>query len=112
MSRLARTKMEGSGIVSEIIKQLAPLALSPIASAVGDRVGRWISPRKSGSGYKTMGMGYKTMGMGENLIKKKRSPKKKRVSQKKKKSPKKGGYVRRNSKKKAPRRRPVSRQRF
>ena len=98
MSRLARNKMEGSGYVSDLLKTLAPLALSPIASSVGERVGRWISPKKSGSGYKTMGMGYKTMGMGYK--KRKSSSRRKSGGRYKRKSSsrrKSGGRYRRKS---------------
>jgi hypothetical protein len=50
----------GSGLPWEIAKALAPIAMNmatPIASAVGERIGRVISPSRKGSGYKLAGMG-------------------------------------------------------
>jgi hypothetical protein len=121
MSRLSRAKLEGSGYVSDLLKTLAPLALSPIASAVGEKVGRYISPRKVGSGYKTMGAGVHPMySLYVRKSRKRRSKSKSKSksgsgSKRKRKSPrktKKGGTMRRYSKKKVSRRRsPVSRRR-
>ena len=84
MSRLSRSKLEGSGYATDLIKQLAPLLLSPISTSVGQRIGNYISPR--GSGYKSMGMGYRSMGMGRSPSppKRKTSYTKKKVSTKRK----------------------------
>lgn len=113
MSRLSRSKMEGSGYATDLLKQLGPLALSPIATSVGERIAHYISPRSrsnSGSGYRAMGQGYRTMGAGRKTSKrrssrKRRSPMYKRKSSQKKK----GGMMRKHSKTRVARRRSSSR---
>lgn len=124
MSRLSRNKLEGGGYATDLIKTLAPLVLSPISSSLGERIGSYISPRRSssqGSGYRTMGMGYRTMGMGLRKSSKRKSSRSssRRKSSYTKKSykrkssytkKKKGGMLRRHSKSKTARRRsPVRR---